>query len=310
LQLTLSRVTGMCDESDELMEPGFEVRPPDDSPERSHDAELLVFSARAVTIAPDVALRVYPELDLPRSSAFVDLFVAISFFLIMFVTPQAGEVMSYVADRFPEYGVLWSNVIIGVASIGIVFVILLSRRQRLSTIGLGRFRWTTFAAAVGAVPACYAAMMMTGMMFFLFEMVFSGIDFQSVLEEKQALIDLMPQFSISTMLLFGLLTGFHEELLFRGLLLTRLNAIFRNRAVAVIVSAALFGLVHSYQGLMGVVQTASIGLALGTISTLSRSLWPAILGHAAFNSIQLAILPLIAPYLNGVTENVSSMPAG
>lgn len=297
-------------ESDGRMDPERQFGSPEDPPPVAQAGDRPVYYARVVAFGPTAVPKEYPELALARRPALVDVVIAVGLFLAMFFTPQAGELIHYVAARMPEYGMLWSNVIIGSASIGIVVLILVLRRHRPSSIGLNRIRWMTVAAAIAAVPACYIAMFATGMIYLLFQFLFTGLDFDSVIHEKQALLDLLPQFSITTMLLFGLLTGFHEELLFRGLLLTRFNAIFRNRAVAVVVCAILFGLVHTYQGFMGVLQTAAIGLALGTITTLSRSLWPAIVGHAIFNSIQLALLPFIKMYIDSVSEGVTSMPAG
>lgn len=260
---------------------------------------------------PDVvAPKIYPELEMSQGSAAVDVVIAVGLFLAMLLSPQFVAMMHRLADRFPEYGMLWSNVIIGAASIGIVAAILICRRQGPSTLGLTRFRMSTLIGAVAAVPGCYAAMMGTGLLYVFYLFAFTDKGFDSVLADKQALIDVIPAFSLTTMLLFGVLTGFHEELLFRGLLLTRCNAIVRNRVVAVVVSAALFGSVHAYQGPMGVMQTAAIGLVLGTITTLTRSLWPAIIGHAAFNSMQLAMLPLLRTFLENAPIQTTTMPAG
>ena len=63
-------------------------------------------------------------------------------------------------------------------------------------------------------------------------------------------------------------------------------------AVAVVVSAVVFGIGHWYQGLIGVGVTAFIGIALGTITLSHRSIWPAVIAHGLFDatSFLMAIL--------------------
>jgi membrane protease YdiL (CAAX protease family) len=47
--------------------------------------------------------------------------------------------------------------------------------------------------------------------------------------------------------------------------------------------SVLFGLGHRYQGWLGVVGTAGLGLAFGIVTVGTHSLWPAIVLHAAFD---------------------------
>ena len=156
-----------------------------------------------------------------------------------------------------------------------------------------------------ALPACYIAILISAVLYF----VISGTDAEGVIEQKRDLIDIVPDFNITTVLLFGVFTGFFEELLFRGLLLTRFNAMSGNRAIAILLSAICFGVVHWYQGPMGIVQTASIGVVLGIVATWSRSLWPAIIAHAAFNSIQFALMPYALKFLEEASQQTATMPA-
>lgn len=275
-------------------------------PARSGD----VFLARPFVVPRVVAPKVYPDVEMSRSSALVDVIIAVGLFVAMFVAPQVGAFMEYVARRFPEYGVLWSNTIIGTGAIAIVAAILMARRQRPANVGLGRIRPQTLLWSLAAVPGCYVAMIGTGVLYATIVTLFTDSGIDSMLADKQDLLDVIPAFSLTTMLLFGVLTGFHEELLFRGLLLTRFNAISRNRVAGVVICAALFGLVHAYQGPIGILQTAAIGLVLGTITTLSRSLWPAIIGHATFNTIQLAMLPLLRHLLEDLIHAPTTLPGG
>lgn len=76
-----------------------------------------------------------------------------------------------------------------------------------------------------------------------------------------------------------------EELVIWGLLFTRLSALVRNGAVAVLVCAAVFGSYHVYQGPVGALGVMSIGLVHGAVFWQSRRLWPLIVSHTATNLV-------------------------
>lgn len=76
-----------------------------------------------------------------------------------------------------------------------------------------------------------------------------------------------------------------EEVLFRGALITRFEEQFNHKWIAVLASAVLFGLAHSYQGLLGVSMAFAFGLLAGYIFVTCRSLWPTIVGHVLINCL-------------------------
>ena len=90
--------------------------------------------------------------------------------------------------------------------------------------------------------------------------------------------------------------AFGEELFFRGFLITRFEALFRDLplagALAVILAALLFGLGHYYyQGLRGLITTAGIGIAFGTSFLLfKRNLWPLVIIHGVIDTINFSAL--------------------
>lgn len=67
--------------------------------------------------------------------------------------------------------------------------------------------------------------------------------------------------------------------------------------LAVFPVALLFGLAHLTQGWMGVAATGVLGIGLGVVMLLHRSVWDAVLAHGFFNATTFAILPLIADHL-------------
>lgn len=73
-----------------------------------------------------------------------------------------------------------------------------------------------------------------------------------------------------------------EELLYRGFLIGTLAPLIGS-ASAVLLSSALFGLGHVYQGRFGVLRTTVIGVALGTAFALTDSLWWLIIAHCIVN---------------------------
>lgn len=88
-----------------------------------------------------------------------------------------------------------------------------------------------------------------------------------------------------------------EEVLYRGFLITRLEELAGDgksaTAVAVAVSAVVFGLVHFDWGLVGIVQTTLMGLALAMAFLLvRRNLWVLVLAHAYMDTLLLVQLYL------------------
>lgn len=89
--------------------------------------------------------------------------------------------------------------------------------------------------------------------------------------------------------------AFGEELLTRGFTLDRLEIIFgKSRlglALAILLQAAIFGLLHAIQGPTGVVLTGFIGvvLALGYVAS-GRNLWVAIIAHGLMDSTSLTLM--------------------
>ena len=79
--------------------------------------------------------------------------------------------------------------------------------------------------------------------------------------------------------------AFGEELLFRGFVLNRIGRSIGSLTtpaivVAVVLQAAIFGSLHIYQGIGGVLITGAVGLVIGVIWLVGgRNLWPCILLH-------------------------------
>jgi len=90
--------------------------------------------------------------------------------------------------------------------------------------------------------------------------------------------------------------GFTEELLFRGMLISRFERVFSFAPfaviIAVILQAVIFGQQHLYyQGIGGALATGAIAFVSGGFYLLlKRNLWPLTLSHGLANTIGLTLL--------------------
>jgi membrane protease YdiL (CAAX protease family) len=85
--------------------------------------------------------------------------------------------------------------------------------------------------------------------------------------------------------------GFLEELVWRGYLMNRLIDLQGKETklawvIALVGSAIIFGLGHTYQGLGGVIKIIAAGLLFGAAFLIvRRNLWPLIIAHALLDTI-------------------------
>ena len=87
-----------------------------------------------------------------------------------------------------------------------------------------------------------------------------------------------------------LISSFGEEIIYRAFLINRIAQLGVSSkygsAIAVIMSSAIFGLVHYQWGPMGMIQTGFMGLVFGICYIkLKKRLWILILAHAYMDTI-------------------------
>ncbi|HVP72162.1 MAG TPA: CPBP family intramembrane glutamic endopeptidase [Phycisphaerales bacterium] len=97
-----------------------------------------------------------------------------------------------------------------------------------------------------------------------------------------SVLDLLPSSRRELHWFYGLslTAGVCEELLYRGWMLWYLSHSM-NMWIAVALSAVIFGVAHSYQGVGGIIKTGLVGLVVGLMYAISGSLWLPMLLHAA-----------------------------
>ncbi len=79
--------------------------------------------------------------------------------------------------------------------------------------------------------------------------------------------------------------GLGEEIAYRGFLLALLLQTFGDPLTAVVLTSIAFGLLHAYQGAVGMIRTGLIGLAFASIAIALGSVWPVVVGHVMINLV-------------------------
>jgi membrane protease YdiL (CAAX protease family) len=168
--------------------------------------------------------------------------------------------------------------------LGGVYLLLAAREQSFEQIGLRAPQRADVGRALIVLLAGFAV----NILLTLAIVAFSPATLEEHIEGLETLaLGLTDDTPIGAMLLLLLLVGFYEEVVARGLLLTRARQLVGGFWPPALISAALFALGHFYQGIYGVVQTALFGLVLAVFTLRWGTLWPAILAHAAINMLSV-----------------------
>jgi membrane protease YdiL (CAAX protease family) len=81
-------------------------------------------------------------------------------------------------------------------------------------------------------------------------------------------------------ILVSLVAGICEEAIFRGYLQRQFMALTKNVPLGIILSAAMFGVSHAYQGLGHALQIVLLGVLSGILAHWRRSVRPGMFAHA------------------------------
>jgi membrane protease YdiL (CAAX protease family) len=88
----------------------------------------------------------------------------------------------------------------------------------------------------------------------------------------------------------SVVAGFVEEIVFRGYFQRQFGALLRNIWMGMLVSAALFGLSHAYEGSQRMFLIFVYGAMFGALTIFRKSLRPGIMAHGIFDSFQGVLL--------------------
>lgn len=179
-------------------------------------------------------------------------------------------------DLFLRWRGTWQNIALGLAySIGLRFVLLgvgIVVIVCALVIGITPNEIKTFAKSVGPTP-------------------------ERMVNVKVFMDDPIYRFLLVTWVSF-IFAGLREEL-WRVAVIASCTKVLsptfstRNAQIfGVIMSSLFFGIAHSIQGWLAVGMTAVLGLTLGAITLVHRSIWPAVIAHGAFDALSFLLLPL------------------
>jgi uncharacterized protein len=116
----------------------------------------------------------------------------------------------------------------------------------------------------------------------------------------QSTVELLPYLALA------ITAGLCEEFLYRGFAMAVLEQVGLQMWAVVLLSSALFGLAHSYQGRGGIVMTMLIGIILALGRITFDSLIPAIFWHSAVDVVAGTVGPrYLTPKTNVVLEGAT-----
>jgi membrane protease YdiL (CAAX protease family) len=188
--------------------------------------------------------------------------------LPIFAVAQLPAVEGETLPRLPVY--VSSGVVI--LLLGVFGLFLGLRDFGAEAMGLGPTGWPKVALWTAALSLL--AMMLVFLLFLVRR--------RAGISEAPLLRQLLPRTRREKIVFVGLsmAAGLGEELAYRGFLIPALTVLFGAEWGAVCLSSAVFGVLHAYQGWLGVLRTAMLGFLLAGGYLISGSLWPAIFAHA------------------------------
>lgn len=92
--------------------------------------------------------------------------------------------------------------------------------------------------------------------------------------------------------------GLSEELFFRLALPLLLTTVTGSAQAGLVIAAAVFGLMHYYQGWRGVILTGLAGLFLTSLYLKFGSIWAVVMIHALIDLLALVVRPTISLWLD------------
>lgn len=208
-----------------------------------------------------------------RSNPIIDiLIVAAASYLAFFLEGQANTRGLIVVSEQAK-GV--SGVIAGALS---VVVLVRLRGGSWSDLGFRKpARWATVPFWVAGILLAFIAGELLGPVLISQFMTLPEPDYS----KYDAIAGNLPA-ALTMALLLPLTASIPEEIIYRGFLIGRLEAIFGGSAVpAVVVQSVIFGSIHFQWGIGGMFMTLIMGLVWGTSYILcGRNLWIVILAHS------------------------------
>ena len=212
---------------------------------------------------------------------------AVPLTFLLFAMPKVGD------NPVARQGVVW---VANVAMLMIVYLGLRLRGQTWAHFGLafGKPRRATVVRTLLLSLVVFAA---ASAAFVLGAIVMANITGIPERADLSGYNYLYHNLSLLIVTLIGvyIVSSFGEEVIYRAFLITRIEEMGSGgkgvQRLAVLISAAVFGLIHFDWGPMGMGQTAFMGLALAiAYLKVKRNLWINILAHGYMDTILIVQL--------------------
>ena len=154
-------------------------------------------------------------------------------------------------------------------------------------IGLGRLRWRDLSSGIGLA----ALIGIPGLLFYLAARTL-GLNVQVEPSSLQH-----SWWRIPVLILAAFANGFAEEVVVVGYLITRLRQLGLTQSKAVLISSALRGMYHLYQGFGAGLGNVVMGLVFGCSWCRTARLWPLVIAHGIIDSVAFVGYALMAGHI-------------
>ncbi len=141
----------------------------------------------------------------------------------------------------------------------------------LGAMGLGATPWLVLGRTVAALVV--GAALLVGL--------FQGFMRLTGVRESPVMERLLPRTGPERRVfaVLSVVAGLGEEVVYRGYLLALLTPVLGGPWTAAGASSVAFGILHAYQGPLGIVRTAALGFMFAASLVLTGTLWPAVVVH-------------------------------
>ena len=219
--------------------------------------------------------------------------------IILIFLVAAGIIIIFLSDK-PE-DLLYNQVVISCANIIMLILVFTGvklRSESLSQFGLSFKKFNLKFALKTFLQSIIVFVLATGA-FILASIIMANITGIPETIDMSGYNYIKGNFGMLTLSLISvyIVSSFGEEIVYRAFLINRISELTSKRKsnliIAVLISSIIFGLAHYSWGLMGIIQTTFMGLALGfSYLYLKRKIWVLIIAHAYMDTILMVQLYL------------------
>ena len=228
----------------------------------------LILGGVLLALGMQLSLYFLTEIQLADSITLALLLVGMPVLAIA----QIPLIQEALLERLPAY---WSS--IGtLCALAVIICLVGMRREGPAAIGL---QWISFGNLVGWGFALTIAGLVVSF-------AFRGVGASLGLKESRVLRALLPETAKErgVFALLSVAAGFGEEVAYRGYAIPVLTPI-TGVGGAVLITSLVFGGMHAYQGLFGIIRTMTMGVILAGGFLVSGSVLPCILAHTLIDII-------------------------